>query len=393
MTNKTKKKIERTDWVSNFALIGRAKVNDYTYKINEYSEGSDWYYNSLNLGVDCGEKFGTIYTECMGGYRGKGNSIIYVHGKNDDGTDDFSTNFEVAWEDRFDEQILDTVGNMCFFTVGLETTDKGKVFYKKFLSEYDAIEYIKEHLTEDTIINVKGNIKYSIYNDNTQMRRVIKSIVLSKIDDPSKFRASFTQSILINKDSVSLKNVDKDKGVVYVNATVLDYIKEYNGVEVRGQFPFNKEFEFAMDLSNQALCQKIMNKLFKVKKGYTQMTMEGDFIESGATVMTTLDDIPDDIKELIEIALYTEEEALAICSANGSKEQRMVLRKPYIKIVGEDKTAIIQIFNERYSDEDLYLDYLYENQTNNADDIAETDDTDKKEAGNDTSDMDWLNSL
>ena len=53
-----KKTISKKDWVSNFNLIGKAKINDYTYKIDEHSEKSNWVYNALNLGVDCGENFG-----------------------------------------------------------------------------------------------------------------------------------------------------------------------------------------------------------------------------------------------------------------------------------------------------------------------------------------------
>ena len=43
--------IKKTNWVSNFNLVGRAKINDNTFKIQEVSE-SGWEYNNLNLGVD-----------------------------------------------------------------------------------------------------------------------------------------------------------------------------------------------------------------------------------------------------------------------------------------------------------------------------------------------------
>lgn len=59
--------ITKSDWVSNFTLIGEAKVNDYTFKIDEHSNKSSWIYNSMNLGIDCGEKFGTVFADLMGG--------------------------------------------------------------------------------------------------------------------------------------------------------------------------------------------------------------------------------------------------------------------------------------------------------------------------------------
>jgi hypothetical protein len=387
-----KKVIKKTDWVSNFTLIGRPVINDYTFKIDEKSEKSNWVYNAMNLGVDCGEAHGTVYAEMMGGYSEENENKIFAHGKKEDGSDDFDQQLIVAWDDRFNDEVLEDVGELSFLTVGLEKTNADKTYYKKFLSAYDAIAYIKEHLTEDMVINVRGNLKYSSYNDTVQVRKNITSIALSKADDASKYKATFTQSILIDKDSATLKadNIDKDKGVMFVNAKVLDYVKEVNGVEVKGQYPYNKQFEFAMDFSNQVQCKKIMDKLFKVKKGVTQITFEGEFIEGGAVVTTTIDDLPDEIRDLVEMGVYTEEEACAKCTANGNRERRMVLKKPYIKLVGDDKTPVIQRFEEKYSEDDLVLDYIYKNKNEN--DNKPPFDTEEEESESDDS-MDWLNKL
>lgn len=381
-------KIIRKDWTSNFNLIGKPVINDYTYKIDEHSEKSNWVYNALNLGVDCGESHGTVYAELMGGYSEDNENRIYAHGKKDDGSDDFDKQIVVDWDDRNNDDVLEEIGDLSFITVGLEKTSEGKTFYKKFLSAYDAIAYVKEHLNENMVVNVRGNLKYSSYNDNVQVRKNITSIVLSKVDDPSKYKATFAQSILIDKDSASLKNIDKDKGVMYVNTRVLDYVKEVKGVEVKGQYAYDKQFEFAMDFSKQDACKKIMDKLFKVKKGITQITFEGNFVEGGAVVTATWDDVPDDIKDLVDMGIYTKEDALAKCTANGSRERRMVLTKPMIKLVGEDKTPVIQRFEERYKEDDLVLDCLCKS---NANEPYVDDD----EAPFDTDDdsMDWLNAL
>lgn len=381
------KKITRTNWASRFQLIGVPKIGDYTFKIDERSTKSDWIYNSMSLGIDCGEKHGVVYAEMMGGYgENRDNNVIYVHGKDDNGKDDFDNRFTVAWEDRFDEGILETIGDLSFITVGLQKTTKGKPYPKKFLSEYDAIAYIQEHLTEDCVVNVKGSLSYSEYQENVQVRKRINSIFLSQVDDPTKYAARFTQSILLDEDSVDPKDVDKDKGVIYVNARVLDYVNEYNGKEVKGQFPFRKQFEFAIDLSNKESFKKIINGLFKVKKGITQITFDGVFIEGGATVTATIDDIPDDVKDLIECGIFTKEEALKQCSANGSRERRMVIEKPVVNMVGDDKEKkpVLQRFEERYAEEDLYLDCM------NGDGEEPPFDTDSSD---DAGDMSWLDAL
>lgn len=403
--SKEKTPLTRENWISNFTLIGEAVVKnpEYTFKIDERSEKSDWIYNALNLGVDCGEKFGTVYAEMMGGYGDERKNIIYAHGKKDDGSDDFSKSIQVAWEDRFNEDVLDTIGEMCFITVGLEKTTQGKTYYKKFLSAYDAIKYVEENLKDGMVINVKGVLRYSTYQENTQVRKTITSIVLSGIDDKSKYAAHFTQSILIDKDSADLKSIDKDKGTMYVNAFVLDYVKEMNGLEIKGQYPFPKEFEYAFaDITNGERCKKAYNKLFKVKKGITMITFEGDFIENGAVVTMTFDDLPDEIKELVECGVFTEEQAIEKCSSNGSKERRMVLRNPYVRKVGEEKTPVLQLFEEKYTEDDLIFDIPNNDPEDELDSIADEDlpfdfenDSNEKSTEGKSSDGDtsWLDSL
>ena len=392
-----KKTIVKKDWVSNFTLIGTPKISeDYTFKIDEKSEKSKWVYNSMNLGIDCGEKHGVVYAEMMGGYSEENENKIYAHGKKDDGSDDFESQIVVDWEDRFNDDVLEEIGDLSFITVGLEKTSEGKTFYKKFLSAYDAIAYIKEHLSEDMVVNVRGNLKYSSYNDNVQVKKNINSIVLSKADDSSKYKATFTQTILIDKDSASLKgdNIDKDKGVMFVNARVLDYLKEYNGIEVKGQFPYEKRFEFELNLENEKQCKTIYEKLFKVKNDINQITFEGEFVEGGAVVTATLEDLPQDIRDLVDMGVYTEEEACAKCTANGSRERRMVLKKPWIKLVGDDKTPVVQKFEKRFTEDDLYLDYLYKNNNTTESPIPDDDELpfDADESSSDDS-MSWLNNL
>lgn len=386
-------KIVKKDWVSNFTLIGVPKVNEYTFKIDEKSEKSNWVYNALNLGVDCGEKHGVVYAEMMGGYSEENENKIYAHGKKDDGSDNFEEQIVVDWDDRFKDEVLEDIGDLSFIKVALVKTNKGKLFENKFLSAYDAITYIKDNLTDDMVVNVKGNLKYSTYNDVVQVRKNITSIVLSSVDDPSKYKATFTQSILIDKDSASLKkdNIDMDKGVMYVNARVLDYVKEVNGIEVKGQYPYAKQFEFAMNFENEKQCKTIYEKLFKVKKDVTQITFEGDFVEGGAVVTATLDDLPDDIRDLVEMGVYTEEEACAKCTANGNRERRMVLKKPYIKLVGDDdnKVPSVQKFEERFTEDDLVLDCLTGKKTNDNKPPFNTDEED----GDSDDSMSWLNAL
>lgn len=398
----TKKKLEKKNWVSNFTLIGEAKVNDYTYKIDEKSEKSDWVYNVLNLGVDCGGSSGTVYSELMGGYGSERDNVLYVHGIKDDDSnrkqDDFENKFTIDWDDRFDDTILESIGDMCFITVGVEKDKKGKTYAKKFLSAYDAIAYIKEHLESGMVVNVKGNLKYSKYQDSIQVKKEITSVFLSKVDDVSKYAAKFTQTMLLKKDSIG--KPDKDKGIIPIYATILDYTKMWGDKEVKCFVPFNKTFEYETDLSDREKVEKAIAKVFKVKKDCTEITFEGDLIEGGALVTVTEDDIPDDIKDLIEIGAYSLEEALTKCTENTGKEKRMVIRRPMIKMVGDEgsKVPVIQKTESKYTEEDLILDFMiksdYDDDNDEPDDVS-TDEVDTDDNTLDTTadDEDWLSKL
>lgn len=75
---KEKKPLEKKNWVQNFILIGKACISDYTFKLDEHSEKSDWIYNVMNLNVDCGEKYGRISCELNGGYGAGRDNVCYV---------------------------------------------------------------------------------------------------------------------------------------------------------------------------------------------------------------------------------------------------------------------------------------------------------------------------
>ena len=363
MAKKEESKVALKKGQAKFMLIGEAKVNDFTFKIDEESKKSDWVYNQLNLGVDCGNG-NVVYAEMMGGYGAERDNVIYVHGKkkNDNGkeVDDYESKFTIAWEDRFDEDILETIGEGCFLTVGLEKDTKDKVFAKKFLSQYDAIDYIKENLTSGMVVNVKGDLKYSKYNDNVQTKKEIKSVFLSKVDDITKYKATFTQTILIDKDSVG--KLDKEKATYPIYATVIDYAKMYGEKEVKTNVPFAKTFEVEVNKEDPTKTKAFIEKVMKVKKDITEITVEGEIVEGATLVTITEDDIPEDIKELIECGAYTMEDAVAKLAVGGSREKRMILRRPVIQMVGEEdaKKPVILKTEAKYTADDLVLDFMLE---------------------------------
>lgn len=381
MASKQREKtpLSKTNWIQQFTLVGKAIVNDYTFKLDEHSNKSDWIYNQLNLNIDCGEHSGKVSCELMGGYGSeRANNVCFVHGKNEDGSDDFKNQYTIDWVDRFDESILEDIGSTCFINIGLEKDIHDKTVVKRFLTPYDAIAYVSENLEDGMVINVRGQLRYQLYNGNVQCRKEINSIFLSKAE-PDAYRASFVQTMLLDKDSAGKSTIDKDKKVMYVNAYILEKFKEFNGWDLTdngkikgGIFvPLRKTFEFDLNGKEPTQTAKLIDKVFKVKKGVTQITFEGEFVETGAAVTATEDDLTDDVKDMIDCGFYTLEEALAKCSTNGARERKMMILKPQIRMVGDDdnKTSQVQIFKEQFEEEDLQLDCLVPRETENDDEV------------------------
>lgn len=356
---KTKERKALKKGKASFQLIGRAKVTDKTFNLdNSYDSG--WTDNQMYLGVDCGNG-NLVYGEMRGGFFPDDNNVLRGFSKSDKDDSGKSKMVEIDWEDRFDEDLLDTISDTSFVTVGVEKDVKEKTVYKKFLSAYDAVEYLNDHLEDGMIVNVKGNIGYSEYDENVSVKKEITSIVLSKVENEEDFKAKFTQMILLDSKSIGKK--DKEKGTILLDAYVVDYVgnPKIDGkkVSVKQNVVYPKTFEIAVN-ENEEVTLKMLQRYFKVSKKNTlnALTVVGDLIEGGSIVNITEDDIPDDIKELIELGLYSEDEAKAKCAVgNNNREKRMVIVKPDITYVGdeENRKPTVALEEAKYEDTDLYF--------------------------------------
>lgn len=341
-----------------FNLIGRVKVTDKTFNLdNSYDSG--WTDNSMYVGVDCGNG-NTVYAEMRSGFFPDKDNVIRAYSKDEKDDAGKSKSVEIAWEDRLDESLYDSISDSSFLTVGVEKDVNDKTVYKKFLTAYDAVEYLNEHLEDGMIVNVKGTIGYSEYEGNVSTKKEITSIVLSKIDDEADFKATFSQTILVDSKSIGKKN--DDKGTMELAAYVVDYVgkPKIDGekIEVKKNVTYPKTFEVAIN-ENPEITAKMLQRFFKPKKGkITEITVTGNLVEGGSTVNITEDDIPDDIKELIEMGLYSEEEAeKKIAVGNGNRERRMIIVKPDITYVGtgDDRKPTVAFEDGKYDEDDLYF--------------------------------------
>lgn len=328
----TKKELKKG--IAKFNLIGTAKVTDESFTINADSTSSDWRYNRMTIGVQCGED-GLIFAEMMGGYGKDRDNLIYVHGIKEDenGTkvEDYENRFQIDWDDRFNKDILELIGSSCFITVGLEKTNEDKTYYKKFLSPYDAIAYSQEHLKSDMTVNVKGKLVYQEYEGNVIAKKIIDSIVLSSLGE-DKYRATFQQTILLDKDSIG--KYDKETQTIPIQANIVEYINniqtEDGKLNVKKNLCLTKTFDHKAE--NKEATEKLINKTYIPKKSSEvyELIVEGRIMKTGTVKEMTVDDLPSDIRDLIDAGLLSEKEAVAKCVISDKKVERMIITNPMI---------------------------------------------------------------
>lgn len=141
---------------------------------------------------------------------------------------------KVAWANRnkFNEDGFRMIGT----NLGLVKTkdaDGKEVNDKKTMHSFDACEYIKDNLVDDSSTFIRGNIEFSSYQDNEgNIRRSIKyvpnqvslckDVDFEEYDEDNKPVHDFTQTIMfmeINKEQVDGKNTDR----FVVSAKIVTY--------------------------------------------------------------------------------------------------------------------------------------------------------------------------
>ena len=362
----------------NFTLIGKAKLGQYSFKIDEKSKRSSYIYSQANLTLKTKE--GEISANVMGGYNPEKDNVIYAFTKGN--KDNKGQSITVSWEDRFDEEIIGTVADMKLFKAGVSKKEDGSIEYVKFLHPYDFINHLEQHMVDGEVYVVRGELQYQEYNGEMQIKKNITSVTLAKeeiANDPEAHEAKFSTTILT--DSNFLGRPDKETMTVILDTYVVDFFNEYNKQEivrmVNGKekngltMPIPKSFDFK--IAKDMETTKKLLKYLKPKRGaVTEIVMEGIFSKSQGELKgeeLTINDLDDDIKFMVEIGAYTLEEALGkINFVYGEKTpEKMLLTRPAIKkIEGKDgsSTLTVNYTPDKYNEEDLVIENILE--VNNA---------------------------
>lgn len=354
MAKKSLATLEKKDCAASFTIRGTAVLKDNSFSLNAHSNTSDWIYNRSNIGVNCGPKFGTVFVSNMGGYSKDGVNIIRAFGKDEKtGLTDFSIKIEVDWENRFDKAILDQIGDFSFYTADIEKDTNGKIVTRKFLSQYDFVEYLSNNMENGQDYSFAGNVKYQEYNGSVRQTREIKRVYLVEADE-EKRHAYFTQTVFCGPDSVVEK--DKEKKTVTIQGYVFEVLNKYKGHKLDQYETIPLPFTFEIDMNGEVDRTPMIKKFFMHKSGYNKIGIIFRYFSGGEVIHTSVDDLDEDIKLLVEMGAITEEEALADCAGNTSYENKYIFEKIRISKKTDDDgvtKATPQLELKFYDNEDI----------------------------------------
>ena len=202
-----------------------------------------------------------------------------------------------------------------------------------------------------------------------------------------------TQTVLLDEDSFKrITKQDKEDGEVVIRAYAPEYVSKVNGKPYKKTIPFSLPIHVRIGEDIEKT-QKILDKLFKVPKGkIRELTIEGEIVEGYEQGEVSSNDIElsAELKELIEMGLYSEKEAREKMVVRGNKVSKLIFTRPYLQKDKDDaKNLKVAIDDDKYKPEDMIIPDV--NDLNNEEKKDEEDPFADIET--ETNDDDWMQAL
>ena len=355
MASKKKLETELKRGFANFKAWGTIKVGEDTFPEPVVSERSTYKYVNarMSLGISEGR---LVYVQMMGGYD-PAKPILKRFSK-----DPEAGMMDIKWDFRKDKKIIDEVANNSLIRVSVKKDEDGKLIKEVFLSELDAVEYLRDNLEDGTEVCVTGNVEYSRYNDKIQRNLNVRGVFLNegytKSDgtkvEPHKHEAELKQTYLIDYTGLSsryLHELEKD-GKTTISGWVPQYIGKENGVEIRKVLPLEQQFSIEANEDNVDLRKKMIDKLFKVKdkKVVREVAVRNNIVEGYDQAQGEIE-ISDELQDLIDNGLMSEDDIKKEITVRGNRISELLFAAPVIARDEDQKASLV--LNDKYSPEVL----------------------------------------
>lgn len=131
-----------------------------------------------------------------------------------------NNNISVAWEDRLDKDVVDSVAGLSKYVANITGNDR-----KEFIAGWDFVEYLKENkeeLSKGTYI-VRGRVTPNIYKGKVSQSFDIQSVI--KADEDAKNKIDVTTELFYKADDIDTADFSTEKKV-YINGFTSEYISD-----------------------------------------------------------------------------------------------------------------------------------------------------------------------
>lgn len=309
--------------VSRFSAYGTVSISADTFPEDAVKAASGYTYKRVAFPVSVGNN-NTIYVQMMGGYSPK-KPVIYARNTNNDP-------IEVNWDMRTNENILENISDRSFTKVRLEKDADGKLIEKKFLSEFDAITYMAEHLKDGQRVYIGGDVEYRHYNGQIQRSFNMTTVVLDEKEnrEPS---AQLTQTYLLDSTSVDRDWEDQleEKKQLVVNAYVPQYVGKHEGKQIKKTLAFPQKFVLKATDENMDKRKAIVKRFLLTDEDVIrELSLVCDLID-GYEESTGNVELSDDLKELVDLGVMTMEAAQNQMTIGGNRVRETVMVRPMLR--------------------------------------------------------------
>ena len=239
---------------------------------------------------------------------------------------------EIEWDDRFNEDSIKAVASFRKNIVNLGEDFGGR---KEFISQYDAILYLKENLPNyKGKICVTGQMQKQWYEDKFYDKFQIQNVYA--VDDEHKNRLSITADIYYNKESVDMSDWKEEKKI-YINGYIQQYINKDEGTKYVPQtFVFNGSKYDENNEKHKKLLDYKMKYVKCDKKKYHHLLWECVVLNGNEEVDFDESQLTAAQKEQLELGIRTLEDFRPNGSIYGERVTEYRLFEPSLIKSGND---------------------------------------------------------
>lgn len=303
--------------MANINFIGKLrKLKEHGYEEQEFSGGL--IRKRLRFQMICGDNVQWLEVVALV-WKDENKNKIYTMKHVEDGQD---TKFEVKWNDRFKEDIVNSVAGYKKFVIDTDTfahrkeleetgldeeLEKSKKKRKEFLHTSDFIGYLQRVLdnekSKEMVFRVTGSMDFSYSEQRDMYYRTFTPQKITRVPADTKQICEGSMKVYFSEGAVDDTMVDETGDIIF-NAYTQNYFSN-----IKGNAFVPMSFKISKDAPKAEGFIKLFNKVEDDKVSELGVTV--DFINGAKRVEISEDMLSDEQKEMIDMGMITMDEIRA----------------------------------------------------------------------------------